>query len=48
MREAYLHDTRAAQAVVTGLRHGGRVVTAAAIVMTSVFSGFVLEDNDFV
>ena len=48
MREAYLHDARAGQAVVTGLRHGGRVVTAAAIIMISVFSGFILESNDFV
>lgn len=48
MREAYVHGESAHQAVVTGFRHGGRVVTAAALIMTSVFSGFIMEDNDFV
>ncbi|MEV8627277.1 MMPL family transporter [Streptomyces sp. NBC_01268] len=48
MREAYVHGARPGEAVVTGFRYGGRVVSAAAIIMTSVFSGFVLEDNDFV
>ncbi|MFD9499428.1 MMPL family transporter [Streptomyces sp. NPDC060035] len=48
MREAYVHGESAHQAVVTGFRHGGRVVTAAALIMASVFSGFIMEDNDFV
>ncbi|MER5206529.1 MMPL family transporter [Streptomyces sp. NPDC002825] len=48
MREAYVHGARPGEAVVTGFRYGGRVVSAAAIIMTSVFSGFVVEDNDFV
>ncbi|MFG2330858.1 MMPL family transporter [Streptomyces sp. NPDC048604] len=48
MREAYVHGARPAEAVVTGFRYGGRVVSAAAIIMTSVFSGFIMEDNDFV
>ncbi|WP_405851772.1 MMPL family transporter [Streptomyces sp. NBC_00090] len=48
MREAYVHGARPAEAVVTGFRYGGRVVSAAAIIMTSVFAGFVVEDNDFV
>ncbi|MEE1755247.1 MMPL family transporter [Streptomyces sp. SP18CS02] len=48
MREAYVHGARPGQAVVTGFQYGGRVVGAAAIIMTSVFSGFVMEDNDFV
>ncbi|MEU7512636.1 MMPL family transporter [Streptomyces sp. NPDC042898] len=48
MREAYVHGARPAEAVVTGFRYGGRVVSAAAIIMTSVFSGFIVEDNDFV
>ncbi|MEV5973444.1 MMPL family transporter [Streptomyces sp. NPDC051921] len=48
MREAYVHGARPAEAVVTGFRYGGRVVTAAAIIMASVFSGFMMEDNDFV
>ena len=48
MREAYVHGARPGEAVVTGFRYGGRVVSAAAIIMTSVFSGFIMEDNDFV
>jgi RND superfamily putative drug exporter len=48
MREAYVHGESTHQAVVTGFRYSGRVVAAAALIMTSVFSGFVMEDNDFV
>ncbi|GLF99166.1 MMPL family transporter [Streptomyces yaizuensis] len=48
MREAYAHGERTHDAVVTGFRHGGRVVTAAALIMTSVFAGFILQDNDFI
>ncbi|WP_050513857.1 MMPL family transporter [Streptomyces griseus] len=45
MREAYVHGESSDQAIVTGFRHGGRVVAAAALIMTSVFSGFIMEDN---
>ncbi|MGH4031561.1 MMPL family transporter [Actinomycetota bacterium Odt1-20B] len=48
MREAYVHGARPGEAVVTGFTHGGRVVAAAAIIMTSVFSGFIMENNDMV
>ncbi|MCX3062771.1 MMPL family transporter [Streptomyces beihaiensis] len=48
MREAYVHGERAPQAIVTGFRHGARVVTAAAIIMISVFSGFILENNSMI
>ncbi|MEV1085923.1 MMPL family transporter [Streptomyces sp. NPDC050211] len=48
MREAYVHGAVPAEAVVTGFRYGGRVVAAAAAIMISVFSGFIVEDNDFV
>ncbi|MFD8396491.1 MMPL family transporter [Streptomyces sp. NPDC059680] len=48
MREAYVHGASPSDAVVTGFRYGGRVVTAAAIIMTSVFSSFILDTNDFV
>ncbi|MFB7502432.1 MMPL family transporter [Streptomyces broussonetiae] len=41
MREAYVHGEKPTQAVVTGFRHGARVVTAAAIIMMAVFSGFI-------
>ncbi|MBM7172798.1 MMPL family transporter [Streptomyces sp. G44] len=41
MREAYVHGERPGQAVVTGFRHGARVVTAAAVIMIAVFAGFI-------
>jgi putative drug exporter of the RND superfamily len=43
MREAYVHGQGAKQAVRTGFRHAAPVVTAAAIIMTSVFSGFIFS-----
>ena len=41
MREARAHGEEPKQAVVTGFTHGARVVTAAAVIMISVFAGFV-------
>ncbi|MER6434971.1 MMPL family transporter [Streptomyces sp. NPDC001185] len=41
MREAYVHGQKPGQAVVTGFKHGARVVTAAAVIMIAVFSGFI-------
>ncbi|MEU8526747.1 MULTISPECIES: MMPL family transporter [Streptomyces] len=41
MREAYVHGARPGEAIVTGFRHGARVVTAAAVIMMAVFSGFI-------
>ncbi|MGW5058439.1 MMPL family transporter [Streptomyces sp. NPDC004096] len=41
MREAYVHGENPGQAIVTGFRHGARVVTAAAVIMIAVFSGFI-------
>ncbi|ALE91559.1 RND transporter [Arthrobacter alpinus] len=43
MREAYVHGQDAKQAVRTGFKHAAPVVTAAAIIMTSVFSGFIFS-----
>jgi len=45
MREDYTHGAGAHAAVVTGVRHGARVVVAAAIIMISVFGGFILADD---
>ncbi|KOX08725.1 MMPL family transporter [Micromonospora profundi] len=45
MREDYVHGETARQATISGMGHGARVVTAAALIMISVFGGFVfLED----
>ncbi|MFF1682257.1 MMPL family transporter [Streptomyces sp. NPDC058256] len=41
MREAYVHGAAPGEAIVSGFRHSGRVVAAAAIIMISVFAGFV-------
>ncbi|MBZ4486039.1 MMPL family transporter [Microbacterium sp. cx-55] len=43
MREAYVHGLPAREAVVAGVRNGRAVVTAAAIIMISVFGGFVFS-----
>ncbi|MBB5907919.1 MMPL family transporter [Actinoalloteichus hymeniacidonis] len=43
MREAHVHGMPAREAVVQGLRQGRVVVTAAAIIMISVFGGFVFS-----
>ncbi|SED66742.1 MMPL family transporter [Jiangella alba] len=43
MREAYVHGEPARLAVARGLRAGRAVVTAAAIIMISVFGGFVFS-----
>jgi RND superfamily putative drug exporter len=48
MREEYVHGGNARQAVVSGFGHGARVVTAAAIIMTSVFSGFIFSSEAFI
>ncbi|MFF0598933.1 MMPL family transporter [Streptomyces antibioticus] len=41
MREAHVHGEQPRQAIVTGFRHGARVVTAAAVIMIAVFAGFI-------
>ncbi|GAB3571734.1 MMPL family transporter [Amycolatopsis endophytica] len=44
MREDYVHGADARDAVVSGFRHGARVVVAAALIMISVFAGFVAAE----
>ncbi|MYS87500.1 MMPL family transporter [Embleya scabrispora] len=41
MREAYVHGESPRQSVVSGFKHGARVVTAAALIMIGVFAGFI-------
>ena len=45
IREAYAHGAPAKTAVVLGVRAGRSVVVAAAIIMISVFGGFVFSDS---
>ncbi|MGK3955121.1 MMPL family transporter [Arthrobacter sp. R4] len=43
MREAYMHGASAKHAVRIGFSHAAAVVTAAAIIMVSVFAGFIFS-----
>ncbi|MGI5212623.1 MMPL family transporter [Plantactinospora sp. CA-290183] len=45
MREDFVHGDTPTQATINGMGHGARVVTAAALIMTSVFAGFILLDD---
>jgi RND superfamily putative drug exporter len=45
MRESFAHGAPAKVAVQRGLRAGRPVVTAAAIIMMSVFAGFIFSDS---
>ncbi|GAA3689558.1 MMPL family transporter [Terrabacter ginsenosidimutans] len=48
MREDFVHGDTAREAVVAGVGHGARVVVAAALIMMSVFAGFVLVDDPII
>lgn len=45
MREEYVYGASSKEAMVNGYHHGARVVTAAAIIMISVFGSFLLESD---
>jgi RND superfamily putative drug exporter len=45
IREEHVLGASADEAVVAGFRHGGRVVTAAALIMISVFAAFLLSPD---
>ncbi|NWN88125.1 MAG: MMPL family transporter [Micrococcaceae bacterium] len=48
MREAYAHGTEARLAVQQGFVQGRAVVAAAAIIMVSVFGGFIYADDPYI
>lgn len=48
MREGWAHGKTAGNAVSNGFKHGARVVTAAALIMMSVFAAFILMDEPFI
>ena len=48
MRESFVHGEDARAAVHSGFTHGSRVVVAAAIIMTSVFAGFILAPDTII
>ncbi|WP_238220779.1 MMPL family transporter [Tsukamurella pulmonis] len=47
MREEYHHGAAALDAIRTGYGAGARVITAAALIMISVFAGFTLSHETF-
>ncbi|MCC3275442.1 MMPL family transporter [Arthrobacter sp. zg-Y20] len=48
MREAFVHGSPARVAVMQGFRNGRSVVTAAAIIMVSVFGGFIFSHSTMI
>ncbi|RBM16899.1 MMPL family transporter [Streptomyces sp. PT12] len=46
MREAHVHGEGPSQSVVTGFNLNARVVTAAAVIMISVFAGFAVTSTE--
>jgi RND superfamily putative drug exporter len=48
MREEHARGAGPVESVVAGYGHGGRVVAAAAIIMISVFAGFVVSEDSMV
>jgi RND superfamily putative drug exporter len=48
MREDFVHGASPTEAVVGGLGHGARVVTAAALIMISVFAGFIFSGEPMI
>jgi RND superfamily putative drug exporter len=48
IREAHIHGASFREAVIDGFRNSARVVTAAALIMTSVFAAFMLMDEPII
>lgn len=48
MREEHVRGAAPTEAVTRGFRHGARIVTAAALIMGSVFSGFILGHDPII
>ncbi|MFF5258070.1 MMPL family transporter [Actinomadura viridis] len=48
MREDFVHGDPPRQATINGMGHNARVVTAAALIMTAVFGGFVFMHDPII
>ncbi len=48
IREAHVHGQAPVPAIHSGFRASARVVTAAALIMISVFSGFIIGDDPII
>jgi len=45
MREDYMHGSDAKKSVLSGMKHSGPVVTAAGLIMISVFASFIFAGD---
>jgi membrane protein YdfJ len=45
MREDYMHGSDAKKSVLSGMKHSGPVVTAAGLIMISVFASFIFAED---
>src|SRR5690606_31614842 len=45
MRESYVHGHRGTESIVHGYNQASRVVLAAAVIMVSVFAGFIFTED---
>lgn len=48
MREEYVHGASPLDAIRSGFAHGARVVSAAAVIMISVFAAFIAEPDSLI
>ena len=48
VREEFVHGGKATEATIAGVGHGARVVTAAALIMSAVFGGFMLVEDPII
>lgn len=48
IREAHVHGMHMREAIVDGFRNSARVVSAAAVIMTSVFAAFILQPDNLI
>ena len=48
MRESYVHGHHGTDTVVQGFRQASRVVAGAAVIMTSVFAGFIFNHDPMI
>ncbi len=48
MRESWVHGKRGTASVVDGFMHSSRIVAAAAVIMISVFAGFIFNGDPMI
>lgn len=48
MRESWVHGTKGRASVIDGFSHSSRVVVAAAVIMISVFAGFIFNGDPMI